>query len=120
MDNTELPNLNGDQPTGEFPGDTELSHTDKMVGVFAEPSVMYEKTSKFPPRTIDWVIPLIVMIIFSIISSYIILSNPEIAYNIKHEQLAKMEKSFQEMVNKGQMTQEQADEQMSKIEERME
>jgi hypothetical protein len=120
MDSTEVPRINGDQPSGEMPTDEELTHTDKLVGVFAEPGTMFAKTSNFPPRTIDWIVPLIVMIIFSIISSYIVLSNPEIAYNIKHEQMAKIEKSFQEMVKKGQMTQDQAQEQMSRIEERME
>ncbi len=119
MDSTDTPKLNEDLPSGELPGEEELSHTDKMVGVFAEPGIMYEKTSHFPPKTIDWIIPLIVMILFSIISSYIILSNAEISYNIKHEQLAKIEKSFQEMVDKGQMTKEQAQEQMDNIEERM-
>lgn len=119
MDDTGIPKLS-DQPSGETPVQEELSHTDKLVGVFAEPKPMYKKTSDFPPRTIDWIIPLIVMIIFSIISSYIVLSNPEIAYNIKHEQLAKIEKSFQDMVKKGQITQDQAQEQMNKIEERIE
>jgi hypothetical protein len=89
------------------------------VGVFAEPKTMYEKASHFPPRTVDWIVPLIVLTIFFIASSYIILSNPEIAYNIKHEQLAKIEKSFQEMVDKGQITEEQAQQQMNNIEERM-
>ena len=119
MDNTDLPNINNDPSTGEAPAMEELSHTDKLVGVFAEPKTMYEKTAQFPPRTVDWIVPLIVLIIFSIISSYIILSNPEIAYNIKHEQLAKIESSLQEMVDKGQLSQEQADQQMSTIEERM-
>ena len=118
MDNIDTSNLEN-PPSGGVPAEEELSHTDKMVGVFAEPKTMYEKTSHFPPKTIDWIIPLIIMVVFSIVSSYLILSNPEIAYNIKHEQLAKMEKSFQEMVDKGQITKEQADEQMSKIEERM-
>jgi hypothetical protein len=119
MDNTDLPNQNNDTSSGDIQVEEELSHTDKLVGVFTEPKAMYQKTSQFPPRTTDWLIPLIVMTIFSIISSYILLSNPEISYNIKHEQLAKIEKSFQEMVDKGQMTKEQAQEQMSKIEERM-
>ncbi len=119
MNDTDVPNLNGDLPQEEQPGEKELSHTDKLVGVFAEPKIMYEKTSHFPPRTVDWIVPLLVLIILSIISSYIVMSNPEIAYNIKHEQLAKMEKSFQEMVDKGQITKEQAQEQMNKIEERM-
>ncbi len=57
MDNTDTPNLNEDLPSGELPGEEELSHTDKMVGVFAEPATMYEKTSHFPPKTIDWIIP---------------------------------------------------------------
>ncbi len=119
MDNTDLPNLNTDPSSGGLQGEEELSHTDKLTGVFTEPKVMYQKSAQFPPRTADWIIPLIVLTIFSIISSYIILSNPEISYNIKHEQLAKIEKSFQEMVDKGQMTKEQAQEQMDRIEERM-
>jgi hypothetical protein len=119
MDNTDLPNLNGDPVSGEPQGEEELSHTDKLVGVFSEPKAMYQKTALFPPRTPDWIIPLIVLSVFSIIASYIVLSNPEISYNIKHEQLAKIEKSFQEMVDKGQMTKEQAQEQMTRIEERM-
>jgi hypothetical protein len=119
MDNTDLPNTNNDPSAGEAPELEELSHTDKLVGVFAEPKTMYQKTAQFPPKTADWIIPLIILVVFSIISSYIILSNPEISYNIKHEQLAKIEKSFQEMVDKGQMTKDQADQQMSALEERM-
>ncbi len=119
MDNTDLPEINQDPSTGESGTDEELSHTDKLVGVISEPAVMYQKTAQFPPRTLDWIIPLIILTVFLIVSSYIVLSNAEIAYNIKHEQLAKIEKSFQEMVDKGQMTKEQAQEQMSKVEERM-
>lgn len=119
MDNTDLPEKNNDSSAGEEPEVEELSHTDKLVGVFAEPKTMYQKTSQFPPKTVDWIIPLIVLIVLSIISSYIILSNPEISYNIKHEQLARIEKSFQEMVDKGQMTKEQAQQQMDQLEERM-
>ncbi len=118
MDDTNLPEINKD-PSQEDIQEEELSHTDKLVGVFSEPAAMYQKTAQFPPRTIDWIVPLILLTIFLIASSYIVLSNPEISYNIKHEQLAKIEKSFQEMVDKGQMTKEQAQEQMSKIEERM-
>ena len=119
MDNTDLPNLNAN-PSPEGPAaEEEPSHTDKLVGVFTEPESMYKKTALFPPKTIDWVIPLIVLTVISIISSYIVLSNAEIAYNIKREQIAKIEKSFQEMVDKGQMTKEQAQEQMDRIEERM-
>ncbi len=117
MDNTDLPNLN-DPSAAEVP-EEELNHTDKLVGVFAEPGVMYAKTAQFPPRTLDWIIPLLVMTIFSIASAWIIQSNPEVSYNIKQEQLGKIERSFQEMVDKGQMTKDQAQEQMSKIEERM-
>jgi hypothetical protein len=119
MDNTDLPNQNDGPSSGEIEGEEELSHTDKLVGIFTEPKIMYQKTAQFPPRTIDWIIPLIALVIFSIVASYIILSNPEISYNVKHEQLAKIEKSFQEMVDKGQMTKEQAKEQMDRIEERM-
>ena len=52
-------------------GNGELSHSDKMIGVFSEPAKMFAHTSKFPPRNKDWVIPvLIFFIVVALISTH--------------------------------------------------
>ena len=59
MDNFDTTDQNSINTSGESetPIEPELSHTDKMIGIFTEPSNTYEATSKFPPRTIDWFLP---------------------------------------------------------------
>lgn len=101
------------------PVETELSHTDKMVGIFTEPSSTYENIAKFPLRTIDWLLPFLILLAFVATSQIVVMNNPEIAYQVKEKQLEKIEKSFSESVEKGQMTQEQADQQMDRVRDQM-
>lgn len=101
------------------PVEEELSHTDKMTGIFTEPNNTFTQMAKFPPRTIDWLLPTILMIVFAILSNLLIMSNPNIKSALMDKQIAQMEKSFQDAVEKGQMTQEQADEQIDVIRDRM-
>ncbi|QQS35114.1 MAG: YIP1 family protein [Ignavibacteriales bacterium] len=107
-------------PEQNIPEEQELSHTDKMVGVFTEPAAIYTSTAKFPLRTIDWLLPFIILLALVAISQVIVTSNPEIAYQIKQKQMEQIEKNFADAVEKGQMTQEQADQQMERIQEQME
>lgn len=102
------------------PVDEELSHTDKLTGIFTEPNNTFTQMSKFPPRTMDWLLPTMLLIAAAIISSIVIMSNPIIKSDVMDEQITKMEKSFQDAVDSGQMTQEQADEQLEATRERME
>jgi len=97
----------------------ELSHSDKLVGVFTNPAETFERTAAFPPKTSDWLIPIFGLIIIVIISNFLMLRNPEIKQEVKEKQIAKMEKRFDKMVESGKLTQEQADEQLSKIEDGM-
>ncbi len=97
----------------------ELSHTDKLVGVFTEPGNTYSKMSKFEPKTSDWIIPLIVVILFAVLSNIFMMSNPTIKNAIVEKQMAQFEKRFDEMVQKGQMTEQQKDQQMETIRDRM-
>jgi hypothetical protein len=100
--------------------ETELEHSDKMIGVFTEPSTMFEKTAKFPPRTKDWLIPVLLLIVFAIAANFVIMSNPIIKSEAVDKQVQAMEKRFDEMVESGQMSREQADEQLERTREMME
>ncbi len=88
-------------------GEIELSHSDKIAGVFSEPAKTFETTSKFPLRTIDWILPVILLLILSIISQFILFNNPEISYQMQQKQ----RETVQKMVDEGKITQEQADKQ---------
>lgn len=100
--------------------ENELNHSDKLTGVFTEPSRMFEKTALFPPRTKDWLIPLILMIVIAIIANIVLMSNPTIRSDVMEKQIKTMEKSYDDAVAKGQMTREQADEQIDRMRDGME
>lgn len=103
-----------------LPEEPELSFTDKMVGIFTEPAATYSSVAKFPLKTVDWLVPFAILLFLVAISQLIVTSNPEIAYQIKQKQMEQIEKNFADAVEKGQMTQEQADQQMERVQEQME
>jgi hypothetical protein len=97
----------------------ELSHTDKMTGIFTEPSATFENISKFPVRTVDWILPVIILFIVVSLTQILVMSNEEIYFEARQKQREQMQKTFNEMVQKGQLTREQADRQLEAVEERM-
>lgn len=101
MENEELLN------TESSASDVELSHSDKAAGIFTEPANTFETTAKFSLRTADWLIPVILVLLVTIISQFILWSNAEIKYNMEEKQRA----ALQEMIDQGKMTQEQVDQQ---------
>ena len=92
--------------------EAELSHTDKLVGVFSEPSAMFAKVAKSGPKTSDWLIPVFILIAVSILSTVLMFTNPSIKLQMKQER----EKTIQEMVDNGTITQEQADQRIEMME----
>lgn len=96
----------------------ELNHSDKIVGLFTEPAKTFESMSKYPVRTIDWLLPVFLMLLAVSLSTILISSNKQLGEEAKRKQMAKIEKGLQEQVNKGTLSQEQANEQLAKIEER--
>lgn len=101
------------------PEEQELNHSDKMVGIFSEPKATFEQAAKFPPRTVDWLLPVLILFLLVGISSTILMSNEEIAYDLKQKQRERLQKSFAEAVESGRISEEQAQEQMDKIEDQM-
>lgn len=98
----------------------EVSHSDKMVGLFSEPAITFEKIAQMPAKVADWLIPLLIFIVVISLSTFIMQSNPQIKFSMMEKQLESLEKNFSEAVNSGRMTQEQADTQIESIRERME
>ena len=117
--NVEEQNQDNQEPIEPEEEAFELNHTDKLVGVFASPTETFEHTAKFPPKTSDWLIPIFALIIVVIISNFLMLSNPLIKQSVQEKQMAKIEKNFNKMVEKGQITQEQADEQINKVQDNL-
>jgi hypothetical protein len=103
-----------EQPTNEM---AELSHTDKIVGVISEPSNLFSKLAFLPTKATDWMFPLILLIIVAIASTFILMSNPEIKLEMQQQQEKAMREQFDKMVESGQMSREQADEQLERSSE---
>lgn len=93
----------------------ELSHSDKMIGVFSEPAKTFQITSLFPTRTKDWVIPLLILFALIGIIRSISMMNEEVMYEAKKQQY----KMIDEMVEKGTMTREQGDQALERIDQQM-
>lgn len=103
--------LQSEQPTNEM---EELSHTDKIVGVISEPANLFSKLSLQKVKVTDWLLPLLAMIVVTIVATFIYMSNPEIKLQMQQQQQKAMQEQFDKMVASGQMTQQQADEQIDK------
>ncbi|PKL90132.1 MAG: hypothetical protein CVV23_01960 [Ignavibacteriae bacterium HGW-Ignavibacteriae-2] len=112
----ETPDL-GHKPDEE---EVEISHTDKLVGIFTEPGNTFSKMSHFPPKTSDWIIPILLVIVVAALSYVVLMSNPEIKYSVIEKQMTEMQKNLDEAVKSGGMTQEQADVQIERTREFME
>ena len=58
---------NRENPSDEIIEEEELGFTDKMIGVLSEPANLFQKLANLPYKTVDWLIPIGLVIIFSIL-----------------------------------------------------
>jgi hypothetical protein len=117
MDNIEQNPESAETPVAP---EEELSHSDKMTGIFTEPSSTFEKIAKFPVKTVDWLLPVLILLVVAAITQILVMSNEEIYYQARQKQIQQIEKTFDRLVENGQMTREQADQQLERARERME
>ncbi len=110
MENTD--NLNIQNSNGEI----ELSHSDKMIGIFTEPSKTFESIARFPIKSIDWVLPIVIVFTLIGLMRSLAMLNDEVALQTRQAQI----EMFEKMVSEGKMTQEQADQAIDGIEKQME
>lgn len=97
----------------------ELGHTDKLVGVFTTPSETFSKLSLYPPKVIDWFLPIFLVILVGVFGYFVKMSNPVIKYTVIQQQREATAKNMEDAVKSGRMTQEQADQQLDNIETMM-
>ncbi len=110
MDPNETINTTEQTETGE------LSHSDKMIGVFTEPANMFYQTSRFAPKHKEWVIPVIIFFIVVALIRNLAMTNKEVYFEAKKQGRDRIEK----MVEGGTMTREQGDEAINAIDQQME
>jgi hypothetical protein len=97
----------------------ELSHSDKMIGVFSEPTATFEKTAKFPPKTMDWFLPILLLAVLISVQQILYRANPEISFQLKQKQMEAIGKRLDAQVESGAITRDQANQQRDMIESRM-
>jgi hypothetical protein len=85
-----------------------MSFSDKLVGVFASPSELYDNVRQTPPTSSNWVIPTLILVVVGVIMAYLITSNPTLSDQMKRMASEQMEKGLQKQLAAGKMTQEQA------------
>lgn len=105
MDNIE----NENQENESINLEPELSFTDKLTGIFSEPGVTYSNIASYPLKHTDWLIPVIITLVIAAVMNFLVMSNPEISYQLEQKQIAQQEKMFDDFVKKGAMTQSEAD-----------
>ena len=94
----------------------ELSHSDKMIGVFTEPAKMFYHTSRFAPRHKDWVIPVLILFFVVALIRIIAMTNEEVFFEAKKQGVERIEK----MVEDGTLSREQGDQAIEGIDQQME
>lgn len=112
--NINQPEITEEEPQGSLP-----SHLDLAAGVFTEPRSVFDQLMKFPVRTSDWLIPLAVILLLSVASTYILFTNPAIVMEVRDKQMTQTEKALDEMVKSGQLTESQKEEQLTAAEDRI-
>lgn len=98
---------NNYESTSAISEEATFSFTDSFVGIITEPSITFTGISKLPASTKHWLIPVILYILTSIISTFVLYN----VQSIRLDQKLKTEARLQKMVEDGKISQEAADQQ---------
>ncbi len=93
-----------------------MSFFDKFIGVLVEPGKVFENVKVHGRKTVDWLVPILLLIVFTILSSWTIMRNPEIKADLDAKQRTAIEENLDKAVKEGKMTQQQKEEQLEQIE----
>lgn len=93
--------------------DLEISHTDKLVGVFTEPGRTFEKMSVLPRKASDWLLPIILVIVVSILSNVLMMTNPIIKHDFIEQRMEETKTQLDGMVEDGTLSEQQAEQQLA-------
>lgn len=99
--------------TSEAPPPVEpLSFSDKFIGILTEPSATFANVRAVGPRTSDWLLPVLILMIVIAGATLARFSNPDAVAQIMDAQM----QSVQERVDSGEWTPEQGDQARSQME----
>ncbi len=116
IQNTEQPpEEQNETEQNEIAQDEPISLTDAMTGVITEPGETFTSV-KISPKKNYWLIPILIFIVISILSRYLVTNDEEIYSEIKTKQTEAVKKRLDEAVKDGKMSQEDANSKMEQIE----
>jgi hypothetical protein len=77
----------------------------RLMNMFIAPTEVFDEAKASPPNALNWVVPMILAIVLGIGYSLVVFSQPVILQGLREAQ----EKSIQQRLEAGKMTQQQAD-----------
>ncbi len=83
------------------------SFTDTIAGIFASPGELYEQVRLAPPTASNWLVPTVLLIVVTIVCSYLVMNNP----SLQHQIAVAQQEAVDRLVQEGRITQAQADQQ---------
>ena len=95
-----------------------ISLSDSLAGVFSEPGETFTEIKKSTKGSY-WIWPIIILAVITALSSFIVMNDEELSSEIKTTQSKAMKEKLDDAVKSGQMTREQADEQIEKAQSMM-
>jgi len=87
------------QPT---PG---MSLSGRLMNVYAAPGDVFEAIKPSPPAVSNWLVPVLLACLVGVINVWVMFSQPAVQQQLEEQQA----KKFEQMVEKGRMTREQAE-----------
>ncbi len=93
------------QPESFAPEVKPMPFIDKLTGIFTSPGEVYENLVKSTKSVTDWLVPIVIIVLLSIVTT-ILKFNDE---RIKDSLLQFQEQRFEQLVEEGKMTEEQAE-----------
>ncbi|MCI0448678.1 MAG: YIP1 family protein [Chlorobi bacterium] len=91
---------------------------DALAGVFAEPGETFTSVKQSTKKNY-WVIPILIVMVVSILSTLLVMGDEELVSEIQTKQKKAMEERLDNAVKEGKMSREQADEQIEQAQKFM-
>lgn len=95
----------------------KMSFLDKLSAIYVEPSKVFKNIKVYGAKTTDWFLPVLLLVLFTIISNYIVTTNPDIKAELDAVQRKAIEESLDKEVKAGRITEAQKEERLNQIEE---
>jgi len=89
--------------------ESELTISDKFIGVFTEPKKLFTELSTQEPKTTDWLIPLSCIIVVVLLLQMAIFMRPSLKDQAVSKQMVTVEKALDDAIEAGQISQEVSD-----------